>query len=116
MPFSSGLFISTVMSVYIAISSILGEKKESPWDSIGFAICGSIMGWIAMELFVIGLRMSKSALASYADSCGILVPFMFDAIALKRPILKTDWIAITLIISLQITMATRALRKKQEEI
>lgn len=116
MPFSSGLFISTVMGVYLCISSMLGYKKESPWDSIVFAICGSVMGWIAMELFVIGLRMSKSALASYADSCGILIPFMFDAIALKRPILKTDWIALTLIISLQVMMATRALRKKKEDV
>jgi hypothetical protein len=33
---------------------------------------------------VIGLRISKSALASYAEAFGVIVPFTFDAIYFGR--------------------------------
>lgn len=64
----------------------------------------------------LGLLMSKSALASYAEQVGVVVPFVFDALELGRPFLKTDWIAVIIIIILEIVMAMRSLRKKGEEI
>jgi hypothetical protein len=50
---------------------------------------------------VIGLRISKSALASYAEQVGIVVPYTFDIFYFKRQFLLTDAIGLLLILTLQ---------------
>jgi len=117
-PFAVGLFVTIIMSVYCPLNYLLQESNEGKdsWDALGVALCGTTVGWLAVELIVIGLRMSKSALASYAEQCGVIVPFIFDAIALQRPFLKTDWVAVSLIVILEAAMAARSIRRKGDEL
>ena len=112
-----------MMIIYVTFFAIFGEKdsdvsgvQKDPMNALVLAAIGCVLGWLALEVMVIGLRMSKSALASYAEQVGVVVPFCFDAIALGRPFLKTDWIAVCLIMTLEVVMAMRSHRKKGEEI
>ena len=65
---------------------------------------------------IIGLRMSKSALASYAEQVGIVVPFTFDVFVLNREFLKTDAIGLGLIVFLQAYQAYKSTVNAKEEI
>jgi drug/metabolite transporter (DMT)-like permease len=111
-----------MLSIYMIASYLFSpantESSElsDPPQALLLAFIGCVIGWLALEVMVIGLRMSKSALASYGEQVGVVVPFLFDAIALCRPFLKTDWIAVCLILTLEIIMAMQSLRKKGEEI
>lgn len=55
---------------------------------------------MALEFMVIGLGISKSALASYGEMAGITVPFTFDIFVLQREFLTSDGLGLTLIIVL----------------
>jgi hypothetical protein len=66
-----------------------------------FGIAGSVVGWMAIEFMILGARMSKSAIASYAEQTGLVPPFLFDYLVLDRKFLVTDGIGITLLVSLQ---------------
>jgi len=50
----------------------------------------------------IGLRISKSAIASYGEMVGITVPFLFDGLFLGRKFLAIDALGLTFIITLQV--------------
>lgn len=121
-PFGSGLFTTTMLSIYMIVSNLFfpsnpeSTEEVDPPIALLLAFIGCVIGWLALEFMVIGLRMSKSALASYGEQVGVVVPFLFDYIAFCRPFLKTDWIAVCLILTLEIIMATQSLRKKGEEI
>jgi hypothetical protein len=49
---------------------------------------------------VIGLNISKSALASYGEMMGITVPFIIDGFVFGRTFVSTDFIGLALIIVL----------------
>jgi drug/metabolite transporter (DMT)-like permease len=68
-PFISGGFTSSVMFVYIFFNEPFSFKNvDSEYQkAILLAVMGTIIGWIALELMIVGLRISKSALASYAE-------------------------------------------------
>lgn len=85
-------------------------------EAITLAFIGTFFGWVALETMIIGLRMSKSALASYGEQCGVTVTFTFDALYFGREFLKTDWIAITLILSLQMFQAWKSAQKAGDDI
>ena len=65
------------------------------------SLCGCVLGWIALEFMVIGLQISKSAIASYGEMVGITVPFIFDGLFLGRQFLSIDALGLTFIITLQ---------------
>jgi hypothetical protein len=68
---------------------------------------GCIIGWFALEFMVIGLRISKSAIASYGEMVGITVPFLYDGLFLGRKFLAIDALGLTFIISLQVFNAIK---------
>lgn len=133
-PFASGLFTLTTMCIYFlltgfislvnpqdnvgAVATSSGEDPLQPTANPPFAILlafiGCTIGWMAVEFMALGLLMSKSALASYAEQAGVIVPFCFDALALGRPFLKTDWLAVFIILILEVIMAMRSIRKRGE--
>lgn len=65
----------------------------------------SIFGWLGLELIVIGVNISKSAVASYGEMVGIVVPFLFDMAVLNRTFVTTDLIGLLLIVLLQLLRA-----------
>ena len=67
---------------------------------VGFGVIAGIVSFAAVTCLVIGSHMTKSAIASYCEMCGLLVPFVFDALYFKRKVLYTDGIACTLLIVL----------------
>jgi hypothetical protein len=46
---------------------ILEEERYRYSIGVILGICGSVGGYLAIECIVIGLRMTKSALASFAE-------------------------------------------------
>ena len=87
--------MAAYMLLKVVLTALFSDSVEYPfetesWRALLFAGIGSIIGWLALESMIIGLRMSKSALASYAEQIGVIVPFCFDALALGRTFLKTD--------------------------
>ena len=126
-PFISGIFTSCVMIVYTSIydpidfkfffrSDPLATEAELNADAeyktaVLLSAIGCCFGWMALEFMVIGLRISKSAIASYGEMAGITVPFLFDGFVLGRDFLTTDGIGLALIISLQ---TYNAIRKQTE--
>ena len=99
-PFVSGSTIAIVLAVYMSFFEPAIYMTPLQKEAITLAFIGTFFGWIALEMMIIGLRMSKSALASYGEQCGVTVTFTFDAVYFGREFLKTDWIAISLILSL----------------
>ena len=84
-PFISGGFTSSIMFVYICIYEPFTRTDDPDYqNAIILAIMGTTIGWIALELMIIGLRISKSALASYAEQVGIVCPFLFDIFYFQR--------------------------------
>jgi len=70
---------------------------------------------MALEFMVIGLGISKSALASYGEMAGITVPFTFDILVLNREFLATDGLGLTFIVVLQCFNAYKSIKKAEEE-
>jgi len=64
---------------------------------------------------IIGLRISKSALASYGEMTGICVPFLFDILYFGRKFLAIDAIGLSLIVVLQVINAIKKQRQAEEE-
>ena len=79
------------------------------------AFAAGFFGWLAVEAHVLGLRISKSAIASYAETIGIVVPLIFDTWYLGREVLKTDKIGLFLILSLQSFQAYSSMMKASEK-
>ena len=71
---------------------------------------------MALEMMIVGLRMSKSALAQYGEQCGVVVTFLFDAVVFQRQWLRTDYIAVALITCLQARQACESVRKAGQDI
>lgn len=66
-PFVSGSFTSIVLAFYISFFEPAIELTPLHREAITLAIIGTFFGWVALETMIIGLRMSKSALASYGE-------------------------------------------------
>jgi hypothetical protein len=75
---------------------------------------GSIFGWIGLEFIVIGVNISKSAIASYGEMIGIILPFVFDMTALGRKFVLTDLIGLILIVLLQILRAFNSFKESEK--
>jgi drug/metabolite transporter (DMT)-like permease len=122
-PFISGLLNSTIIIIYICFNDPFDFGMltgSSTTDAAGttdgkelapsanseyttallLAFGGAFFGWMGLELMVIGLNISKSALASYGEMMGITVPFIFDALVFDRTVVMTDMIGLALIIVL----------------
>lgn len=101
-------------------------NKELSMDStseytqaIQLALIGSVIGWMAVEFIVVGLQMSKSAIASYGEMSGIIIPLLFDSFYFHRTFLSIDFIGLLLIVLLQLYTANKAIkiaREKAEKI
>ena len=69
---------------------------------------------MGLEFMVIGLQISKSALASYGEMAGITLPFIFDAMYFDRTFVMTDFLGLGLIIILQIANGYRSIKQAEE--
>lgn len=49
------------------IDSQLYVEDNDYKQAIGYAILGATSGWMAIETMIFGIRISKSAIASYAE-------------------------------------------------
>ena len=113
-PFISGLFTSAVMLVYCYLYEPLDwgyffstnelegglTNNDDYTTAIQLSFLGCVFGWVGLEFMVIGLGITKSALASYGEMSGIIVPFTFDVLVLNRSLVATDFIGLGLIICL----------------
>ena len=116
-PFMSGSFSAIGMVIYTSYAQPIDwfyifQASKSQEDveyltAIQYALIGSILGWIALEFMVIGARITKSALTSFAEMTGMAVPFVYDGLILGRRYMMIDVLGIILIISLQIYNATK---------
>jgi len=59
--------------------------------------------------------MTKSALASYAEESGIVVPLIIDFTLLGRQFLTTDGIGIILLVTLQSYMAYKSTKRAKKD-
>jgi hypothetical protein len=67
-PFISGMLTSSVMLCYCSLYEPFSFTTDPEYSkALLLAIVGCSIGWMALELMIIGLRISKSALASYAE-------------------------------------------------
>lgn len=111
--FFQGLTISTVTFVYL----IIWERHEvanMKLDAFFFAFLAALTSWLAQECLVLGVTVSKSALATYGFQSGIVVPVVYDAfIAKTHPLYIVDSIGLLLIIILQIFNIVKSLMKKK---
>uniref|UniRef100_A0A7S3FUH1 Uncharacterized protein n=1 Tax=Strombidium rassoulzadegani TaxID=1082188 RepID=A0A7S3FUH1_9SPIT len=120
-PFDFGYFVRDICEAsYPELSQEqLGEltmERERYKEAVMLACVGCVGGWIAIECMIMGLRISKSALASYAEQVGIVVPFTFDTFILQRDFLKTDGVGLSLIVILQGYQAYRSTIQSKGEI
>ena len=65
---------------------------------------------MAVEFLVIGLQISKSAIASYGEMAGIIIPFCFDSFYFHRKFLLIDMIGLLLIVLLQLYTANKQIK------
>ena len=119
-PFISGIFSTFCFFTYCLIFDPFNfgpsNDPNERWGLAAFyGLIGSICGWIALESLCTGLRISKSALASYAEQSGVLVPFTFDFLILHRPFLLTDGIGMSIIIIFQSYQAYISVQKSKKE-
>lgn len=132
-PFVSGLLNTTMMLIYIQIyepldfSSFMGStaapaagestqelKPDTTSDyqtAIGLAFVAAFFGWMGLELMVVGLNYSKSALASYGEMMGVTVPFLVDGLVFGRQFVLTDFIGLSLILLLQLYRAFKSMKE-----
>lgn len=109
--FSSGLFNSIVLTAYCLIFK-QWTIETSGWQYI---LVGSFFGWIALEFNINGTMVSKSALASYAEQFGIVIPFAVDVFYFERPLLHIDVLGLLLIVALQGYQAVASSAAQQSE-
>jgi len=91
------------------------EVEDEYKTAIYLSLIGCFIGWMALEFMVIGLGITKSALASYGEMAGIVVPFTFDALVLNREFLFTDFIGLALIVLLIAYQAHKSLKNAEAE-
>ena len=84
---------------------LVSEADRQYKQAIILSVCGCFFGWVALEFMIIGLRISKSAVASYGEMAGLTIPFIFDALVLGRKFLSIDAIGVLLIIAVQAYIA-----------
>ena len=85
------------------------------FDAFAFGFIASLISWLAQECLVLGVTVSKSALATYGFQSGLVVPVVYDAFITKtHPLLFIDSIGLTLIIILQIFNIVKSLLKKDK--
>lgn len=121
-PFLSGLTALVVVGAYCIIFEPF-QKPTYYWlilypsypTALLYAFIGSFFGYLAIEFMIIGCRITKSALATNAEQCGILLPFAFDVFYLGRQFLLTDGLGLTLVVVLQSFLAYRSTIKAQEK-
>ena len=75
------------------------EERQNYKKALLYGMLASIFGWVALETNILGIRMSKSALASYAEQSGIVVPLIIDFTLLGRQFLAIDGIGLFLFTS-----------------
>lgn len=134
-PFASGLLNTTMMLIYISIyepfdfsyfstpdpaATPAGEAKELQPSSdyqaaIQLAFLAAFFGWMGLELMVVGLNYSKSALASYGEMMGVTVPFLVDGLVFGRQFVLTDYIGLALILVLQMYRAFKSMKEAAVE-
>jgi drug/metabolite transporter (DMT)-like permease len=138
-PFISGVCTSTVLILYslvwdpfdftyffrdfasdpsIAVDQLqmMENERDRLKEAVVLAIIGATGGWVAIQSMIIGIRMSKSAIASYAEQMGVVVPYSVDVLAFGRQFLKTDGIGLLLIVTLQAYQGYSSLKKTEGEI
>jgi len=71
---------------------------------------------MGLELMVIGLQCSKSALASYGEMAGITIPFTFDGFYFDRTFVTTDFLGLGLIIILQMANGYKCVKQAEEAL
>jgi drug/metabolite transporter (DMT)-like permease len=119
-PFISGSITTMYMFVYISCTDPLDfgfyfKHDPSTEDlkyrkAILLSFIGALCAWVAFEFMIIGLRISKSALASYGEMTGICVPFLFDIFYFVRKFLAIDALGLVLIVVLQVYNAIKKWR------
>lgn len=101
-PFVSGVYTTTLMVIYCSFFDpldfglfprLMGLSPQTPEQvpvdqkslkAIQFGLIGGFFGWLGIDFMAIGVQMSKSALSSYAEQTGIILPFLFDIFYFKR--------------------------------
>ena len=129
-PFVSGVHTTTLMLLYCSvyepidfglIPRALFSSKELPADdskallAIFYGFLAGIFGWLAIDFMTIGVRISKSAISSYAEQTGIVLPFLFDIFFFGRQMLLTDALGLTLIVILQSYQAYLSMQEAGKE-
>ena len=108
-PFMSGIFSTLIAILYCTVFDPFFQStsfdsqtytNEQWYISVFYGILGGLFGWLAIECLILGARMSKSAIASYAEQIGFVPPFVFDFLVLKRKFLITDFIGLFILVSL----------------
>ena len=123
-----GVLVPYVMGLVSTVFNLVYSLIWEPFDitfkttssdyimGIGFAIIGGLMGFLAILSLTHGLAITKSALASYGEMSGIIVPFFVDCFYFDRQFLAIDAIACSIIISVQIFQAYKSIQKKGKDI
>mgnify|MGYP006114563743 CR=1 FL=1 len=124
-PFIGGCITTFYMFVYISYTDPLDFGfyfKHDPSaedlkyrNAIFLAFIGALCAWVAFECMIIGLQISKSALASYGEMTGITVPFLFDIFYFGRKFLTIDAMGLSLIVVLQVYNAIKKQKEAAEE-
>jgi len=109
-PFLCGIYTTIIMLIFTAFYDpldwfFLFRSEYSEADilyrkALLLSLIGCVISWFALEFMVIGLRISKSALASYGEMVGITVPFLYDGLFMGRQFLAIDALGLTFIITL----------------
>lgn len=110
-PFDFGYFFGSA-DQSIENSGLKTTDKYPNALLMGFL--GSIFGWLGLELVVIGVNISKSAVASYGEMVGIVLPFIFDMAVLDRTLVMTDLIGLVLIILLQLIRGFNSFKEQKQ--
>jgi len=76
---------------------------------------GGVFGYLAIEFMIIGLKISKSGMAMFAEQLGVLVPITFDVIFMGFPLFKTNLLGMTLIVSMLSYQAYLTSRKNKDD-
>lgn len=109
-PFLCGIYTTFIMLVFTEFYDPLdwffffkadySDEDLKYRTALLLSLIGCVISWFALEFMVIGLRISKSALASYGEMVGITVPFIYDGLFMGRSFLSIDALGLTLIIAL----------------
>ncbi len=69
--------------------------------ALACAFTASIFGYISLEMTVRALRITKSGLASFGGTCGLIPTFAVDLTYFHRTMLPTDCAGFGLIVLMQ---------------